>query len=77
MGVSIKGCVENAIGLVRDYIPKKTSLVPITQVDLNRIAWDLNTRPRKRLGYATPVEAVLSNTGWKLSGLNAAIFPPP
>jgi len=58
-----KGTVENTIGLVRQYIPKKVDLSNITQTDLNSIALELNTRPRKRLGYFTPQEILYKFTG--------------
>lgn len=51
-----KGTVENTIGLVRQYLPKKESLRNITQADLNWIATRINDRPRKCLGYKTPYE---------------------
>lgn len=54
-----KGLVENTIGLIREYLPKKTSLEHITQRDLNLIANRLNSRPRKCLGFKTPKEAIL------------------
>lgn len=53
-----KGTVENTIGLIRSYVPKKTSLSSITTADLNTIARELNNRPRKRLGYLTPYEVM-------------------
>ncbi len=53
-----KGTVENTIGLVRSFLPKKTSLKGVTQVELNTIAYVLNSRPRKKLNYYTPEEAV-------------------
>lgn len=51
-----KGTNENTNGLVRRYLPRNTSLENINQQDLNDIAWELNNRPRKSLGYATPQE---------------------
>lgn len=59
-----KGTVENTIGLVREYIPKKTDLSEIAKADLNWIAWELNNRPRKRLGFLTPSEVFYKETGW-------------
>ena len=41
-------------GLIRQYLPKGQSMARLTQHDRNRIATQLNTRPRKRLGYRTP-----------------------
>jgi IS30 family transposase len=59
-----KGTVENTIGLIRSWIPKKTDLTTINQSDLNTIALELNHRPRKRLGYLTPYEVTLQETNW-------------
>ncbi len=43
-------------GLIRQYLPKRTSFARITQADCDAIAARLNSRPRKRLGYRTPEE---------------------
>ena len=51
-----RGTNENTNGLIRQYLPKRTSMAPVTQRDCNRIAKKLNTRPRKRLNYQTPEE---------------------
>ena len=51
-----RGTNENTNRLVRQYLPKKQSMARLTQHDCNRIATQLNTRPRKRLGYRTPEE---------------------
>jgi IS30 family transposase len=51
-----KGTVENTIGLVRQYLPKKESLRNVTQANLNWIAARINDRPRKCLGFRTPAE---------------------
>jgi IS30 family transposase len=54
-----KGTVENTIGLLREYLPKKTSFANITNRDLQLIAELLNNRPRKCLNYLTPKEAMI------------------
>lgn len=59
-----KGTVENTIGLLRSYIPKKTDLNTVTLTDLRTIARELNDRPRKRLAFCTPSEIVYNETGW-------------
>lgn len=51
-----RGTNENTNGLVRQYIPKRTSMAHLTQRDCTAIARALNQRPRKRLGYRTPEE---------------------
>jgi IS30 family transposase len=51
-----KGTNENTNGLVRRYLPRGTSLESVSQDDLDDIAWELNNRPRKSLGYVTPQE---------------------
>jgi IS30 family transposase len=51
-----RGTNENTNGLIRQYLPKRTSMAHITQADLEAIADKLNSRPRKRLGYRTPEE---------------------
>jgi IS30 family transposase len=49
-----RGTNENTNGLIRQYIPKGTSMSTLTQQHCNSIALSLNTRPRKRLGFHTP-----------------------
>jgi len=51
-----RGTNENTNGLVRQYLPKRTSMAHVTQRDCNRITKKLNTRPRKRYDYDTPEE---------------------
>jgi len=51
-----RGTNENTNGLIRQYLPKRTSMAHVDQADLDAIAHKLNTRPRKRLGFRTPEE---------------------
>jgi len=51
-----RGTNENTNGLIRQYIPKGTSMKDLTQQQCDRIAEKLNTRPRKRHDFKTPEE---------------------
>ena len=51
-----RGTNENTNGLLRQYWPKGTDLSGYTPRELNAIAHRLNTRPRKCLNVATPLE---------------------
>lgn len=49
---------ENTIGLIRQYIPKGADLRRLWQGHLWPIEKRLNRRPRKCLGYLTPIEVL-------------------
>lgn len=51
-----RGINENTNGLLRQFLPKRASMAHLTQQACNRIARQLNQRPRKRLDYRTPEE---------------------
>ena len=52
-----RGTNENTNGLIREYFPKKTDFTMISEEELALVEYKLNTRPRKRLNYLTPLEA--------------------
>jgi transposase, IS30 family len=52
-----RGTNENTNRLLRDYFPKgETDFRTIASDDIQAVAHELNNRPRKTLGYATPAE---------------------
>jgi transposase, IS30 family len=52
-----RGTNENTNGLIRWYFPKGTDFATITDDDIKAVEAALNNRPRKRLGWKTPLEA--------------------
>lgn len=51
-----RGANENANGLLREYFPKRTDFSTIPEQELAHVEHILNSRPRKRLGWQTPLE---------------------
>lgn len=51
-----RGSNENTNRLLRQYLPRGIDLAPYSQAQLNKIARQLNERPRKTLDYETPAE---------------------
>ena len=51
-----RGTNENWNGIVRRFIPKGRSFDDLTDDDMRRIAHYINTLPRKRFGYRTPLD---------------------
>ncbi len=51
-----RGTNENINGLIRQYLPKGTSMRHLTAARCEAIAGQQNDRPRKRLGYRKPRE---------------------
>jgi IS30 family transposase len=51
-----KGSVENMNGLLRRYLPFSMKPQDITQEYLDQVAHIMNSKPRKILGFLTPLE---------------------
>lgn len=63
-----RGSNENLNGLIRRYLPKKTDFRKVSDEQIQRIEYLLNSRPRKRLGWKTPYEVFFDMTGVALQG---------
>jgi IS30 family transposase len=53
-----RGTNENTNGLLRDWVPKGSDLRRVTPTRLASVQRMLNNRPRKCLGYRTPIEVL-------------------
>ena len=53
-----KGSVEQVIGLIRRYLPKKTDFAKVPESQIAYIERQLNFRPRKCLNFSTPYDVL-------------------
>jgi IS30 family transposase len=58
-----RGTGENTNGLLRQYLPKRSDLGAVSQAELDRIAAQLNGRPRQTLGWMSPAERLAEVLG--------------
>lgn len=68
-----KGGVENSIKQIRRFIPKGTDISQYSDSYLNKVKEVLNNKPRKSLGYKTPMEVMLENNLLKIDVINLEI----
>ena len=52
-----RGSNENTNGLIREYLPKGCDFRQVSDNEIQDIENKLNNRPRKRLGFKTPMQA--------------------
>lgn len=57
-----KGGIENANGLIRQYISKQQTFENISHQQITKIANEINSRPRKKLDFRTPQECFYEKT---------------
>jgi IS30 family transposase len=53
-----RGANENTNGLIRQYFPKDTNFLDVSDEEVYEAVRRLNARPRKKLGYKTPATAM-------------------
>jgi IS30 family transposase len=58
-----RGSNENGNGLIRRYLPKGTDFSKVSNEEVLKIEYLLNSRPRKRLEGKTPLEVWYNMTG--------------
>ena len=56
-----KGGIENAIGRLRRYLPRRTNLDHLDNETLTALARNYNQTPRKCLDFQTPAEALFTH----------------
>ena len=62
-----RGLNEHTNGLIRQYLPKKSTFTDVSKDEIIMIQNRLNNRPRKVLGYKTPYEVFFSEMNRKLA----------
>ena len=63
-----RGLNENTNGLIRQYFPKNTDFKTVDEKDVYNVMQKLNNRPRKSLGFKTPLQ--MMQKSFARSGIN-------
>jgi len=78
-----KGGIENAIGRMRRFLPRKTDLATLPNQNFRRLIAAYNNTPRKCLDFRTPAESFAQvlhfeceSTSWLSPGRRLLISPP-
>ncbi|GAB2478259.1 IS30 family transposase [Algoriphagus taiwanensis] len=58
-----KGTVENRIGLIRAFLPKKTDLNEISTEQIQAIEAKINNRPVRKFNYLSPIQKLKQKLG--------------
>lgn len=58
-----KGTVENRIGLIRAFLPKKTDLNQISTEQIQSIEAKINNRPVRKFNYLSPIQKLKQKLG--------------
>lgn len=62
-----RGLNEHTNGLIRQYLPKSVDFKDVTDDEIQAIEDRLNNRPRKILGYKTPMEVMMAHQNFQTS----------
>ena len=62
-----RGLNEHTNGLIRQYLPKSVDFKDVTDDEIQAIENHLNNRPRKILGYKTPMEVMMMHPNFQTS----------
>ena len=57
-----RGLNENTNGLIRRFYPKGFSIGKLTEQEINNAQLLINLRPRKTLGYLSPIEVLFGKS---------------
>ena len=64
-----RGLNENTNGLVRRFFPKTMNFSGLSKKEVDQAQFLINHRPRKTLGYRTPIEALAGRTVSLMMGI--------